>query len=183
MLVCESDRSDCLQEVWFHLVTRMRNVRGFSFGVSFDAWLTGFAKNQARLLLRKRTRQSTVNDEPKILESTRNEWKDNPYRILEQLSELSQLKSILEQLERSVSFTSYRVFFLFRIEGHSMQEIAEKLNLTEHQARDRHYFVSRKLDHLCEMYREKPTFMSTLLTQTIGDNSTHNEEDQAGRPL
>jgi RNA polymerase sigma factor (sigma-70 family) len=153
LLKCPMDRSDCLQEIWWQLLRRLKDVKKFFYSVTFEAWLTGLCRNQARLILRKKTLKRSINIDPKTLDSTWINWKDDPVRILEQRFERSLLNTALEQLEKSVSATSYRVFMMYRFEGRSAKEITDLLELTLNQVQSRQFRVHKKFKQWCRQFQ------------------------------
>lgn len=155
LLTCPMDRGDCVQEVWWHLLRRLKNLVTCSFEVNFEAWLTGLARNQALLILRKQTRNRTRNSDPNVLDSTFTDGKDDPTWVLEKRFERSLLSNILEQLEKSVPATSYRVFVMSRIEGLTAKEIAEELGLTLNQVQSRHFRIYKKFQQSCLQIQRK----------------------------
>lgn len=165
------DAEDVTQQTFLSLIEHIEQFRGEA---SFATWIMRIARNYALKVLRKRHGLPTVALEtaadkedsyatiphPEFIA----QWKDNPVSLAQRI-ELRQLldEAIAELDDR------YRLVFVLRdIEGLSVRETAEALNLTEANTKVRLLRARLQL-------RER-------LTQVLGDEATRVFPDHSHQP-
>jgi RNA polymerase sigma-70 factor, ECF subfamily len=127
---CQEDAEEVVQDVFVKAFT---NLYRFEERAQFSTWLTRIAINTALMRVRSRSRYRTVSlsqDEqsgPEIAPEQIADWRPDP----EQLYSRLELKQILIQALDSLP-DHYRTIFLLRdIEGFSITETAELLDLSD----------------------------------------------------
>lgn len=125
----DEDAEDVLQETFLKAYSHLDDFQGNS---KFYTWLVRIAVNEALMKLRKRRSDRTVPlDEP--IDTGEDElpreiavWEENP----EETYSREELAAILDQAVQSLKPTYRTVFVLRDIEGLSIEETAEALNLS-----------------------------------------------------
>ena len=125
---CVEDAEEVVQDSF---VKAFKNLDRFEERAQFSTWLTRIAVNTALMKVRARSKHKTVSlthDEPEGTDAAREyilDWHPNPEQLYSQL----ELKEILIKALDSLP-DHYRTIFLLRdIEGFSIEETAELLDL------------------------------------------------------
>ena len=151
----EADALDATQDAFLNAFRKLHTFRG---DASFSSWLYRVAHNACLMILRKRRRRPEV---PLVLTSRDNE--DNAERQLEDPGPLPGDLLADDQLRRAIDLAvatlsdSYReVFWLADIQGLSMREIADTLELTVPNVKTRLHRARLKLrDRLAQHAEER----------------------------
>ena len=110
-------------------------------------WLTTVARNKATDVLRHRRPSECLaeGNEDALLDTSRDPAAECDRRMIQ-----VRVRAVLAGLSRRVSATSYQVLYLRRMEGRSIPEIADALDLTPEQVRFRHHRMKQKFRDLFE---------------------------------
>jgi RNA polymerase sigma-70 factor, ECF subfamily len=158
MLRQEQDAEDVTQQTF---LSALENLGGFRGEASFSTWLLRIATHAALKIIRKRKGLNVVSLE-EATEGTNDsdavahpeyiaDWRQSPEELMHQHEIKRLLEEALDQLDEK-----HRLVFLLRdVEGLSVRETAEALNLSEANTKVRLLRARLKL-------RE-------LLTQALGD--------------
>lgn len=136
VLRSESDRLDCIQEVWVVILTRLPHFRIDHQRGHFRDWLTAVTRHALADYLRRHG-----NHAHEYLGAF--DWdglpgrEPDPSTLYERQCVRSAVRSALVALQGQVSPTSYQAFHLWLIEGRSVREIAACLHMTPKRVRDR----------------------------------------------
>lgn len=152
------DAEDAVQEAFLKAFLHLGQFRETS---KFSTWLIRIALNQALLKLRKRrvsgeiffddSRQDEVGDFPIDVA----DWAPNP----EELYKASEFRAILHKTLRELSPALSVVFVLQDMEGFSLEQTAEMLNLSLTAAKARSRRARLQLRERLTSYFRKPTEM------------------------
>lgn len=136
MLGNPQDAEDVLQNTFLNALTHLRTFEGRS---SLSTWLYRIAANEALMLLRRKKPEVNLQD-AEMDENTENlkpgqfvDWSALPEEEL--LS--GEGKKVLDQAIQNLSESMRIVFLLRDIEGLSIKDTAEALNLTETNVKTR----------------------------------------------
>ena len=129
----QEDAEDAVQETFLSVARNISKFRGES---AFYTWLIKIATNFALKILRKRKKMKTVSfetprmdydDGPLPPQNTIADWKDTPEIIAGKKETGRILNETLEELDEK-----YRLVFILRdVEGISVKETAQTLNISE----------------------------------------------------
>jgi len=146
----ESDRNDCVQEVWGEIITKLGQFRYDPARGQLRTWISTLVRNKAVDLIRRRARrpQEALSDAVRTSLVDRD---NDPVALYERRRLQALMGEALEELARDVPDLSYRVLHLRWFEGRTVREIADALGLTPEQVRFRYHRVKRKLFRLMEM--------------------------------
>lgn len=130
MLAREQDAEDVLQNTFLKALQHIRNFEGRS---SLSTWLYRIAANEALMLLRRKRSEISMDEEPAETEESLplpeqfTDWCCLPEQEFATAEARRQLDQAIQKLPEKL-----RVVFLLRdIEGLSIKETGEVLNLTE----------------------------------------------------
>jgi RNA polymerase sigma-70 factor (ECF subfamily) len=171
MLWQEQDAEDVTQQTF---LSALENLRGFRAEASFSIWLLRIATHAALKVIRKRKGLNTVSLE-ETAEVSENldsiphpefiaDWRQSPEQLMQRNETRRLLDEALAQLDEK-----HRLVFLWRdVEGFSVKETADALNLSEANVKVRLLRARLQL-------RER-------LTRTLGDPErrlirTHNHSN------
>lgn len=135
MLGREQDAEDVLQNTF---VKVLQHIRGFEERSSLSTWIYRIAANEALMMLRKMRPETSLDDkdegdEKDFMPSHFVDWGSLPEDTL--MSE--EAKAALERSIKDLPETLRVVFVLRDLEGLSIKETAEALNLTETNVKTR----------------------------------------------
>ena len=145
----EADRSDCFQEVWKDIVSKLAHFHQDPSRGRLSTWLMTLARNKAVDSFRRRNRhafeslgdsEATAPLDPSL----------GPAAEYEHRRTLTHIRSVLDELSGQVSPTSFQVLYLRWIEGLPTAEVAAALELTPDQVRFRSHRMKRKFRDLLE---------------------------------
>lgn len=152
ILADPQDAEDVLQETFLKALRSLRDFEGRS---SLSTWLFRIAVNEALMLVRKRHPEAVSLDEPgdpdgeeerEPLQIT--DWCCLPEKELESAESRRQLDRAVERLPSTLKV----VFILRDIEGLSIKETAEALNLSEVTVKTRLFRARMKLREDLSVY-------------------------------
>lgn len=130
MLANEQDAEDVLQTTFLKAI---QNIHEFEGRSSLSTWLYRIAANEALMLLRRKRPQVSIDQEPEepddglLMPEQFTDWCCLPEQEFATLEAKKQLDQAIQKLPEKL-----RVVFLLRdIEGLSIKETSEALNLTE----------------------------------------------------
>ena len=135
MLGREQDAEDVLQNTFLKI---LQNIRGFEERSSLSTWIYRIAANEALMMLRKMKPEvnlddKNADDDDKLMPVQLVDWGALPEEILESSEAKGYLDTVINELPESL-----RVVFILRdIEGLSIKETSEALNLTETNVKTR----------------------------------------------
>lgn len=144
----ESDREDCVQEVMVEIVRRfwqagcelsMENVTGLVAVIS---------RNKASDIVRRKYRRPEVFFDDGAGEKLPASGVSEAEADLGRGESVSLVWEALMSLDQEVPVTSYLAFYLRTIDGWSIQEIADLLQITPEQARVRCHRVKKKFESI-----------------------------------
>jgi RNA polymerase sigma-70 factor, ECF subfamily len=150
------DSQDAVQEAFFKAYQKLAEFREDS---QFSTWLIRITLNQSLMKLRKQRagREVSLNEDFQtdgdILPREVADWTPNP----EQLYRATELRNILTKTLEQVSPILQTVFVLRDIEGLSIHQTAEVLNLTHAAVKARLWRVRLQLRGLLNKYFSKQT--------------------------
>lgn len=130
----EHDAEDVTQQTFMSVIENLQNFRGDS---SFSTWIMKIATHAALKVIRKRKGLPTVSFDAPITQNSDNEelprpefiadWRDNPSELASRNETRRLIEQALSELDES-----YRIVFLLRdVEGLSVKETANILNISE----------------------------------------------------
>lgn len=135
MLGREQDAEDVLQNTFVKI---LQHIKGFEERSSLSTWIYRIAANEALMMLRKmrpevNLDEQNVNDDEDFMPVQFVDWGALPEEILESGEAKDYLESAIKDLPEPL-----RVVFILRdIEGLSIKETSEALNLTETNVKTR----------------------------------------------
>ncbi len=148
--------SDFAQDVWLAVVAEVPGLKYEPSTSGLRAWLWTVVRNKAAELVRRRTtRASERLVDADTLDATLHNRCTDPALHLEQQWEQELVGVILAKLRESSSEQSYRVLCMRVVEGRTVQEVAQTLNLTPAQVRARHHRLHKKFSALHKVYAGK----------------------------
>jgi RNA polymerase sigma-70 factor (ECF subfamily) len=135
MLGREQDAEDVLQNTFVKI---LQHINGFEERSSLSTWIYRIASNEALMMLRKMRPEVNLdgpgdNDDDEFMPVQFVDWGSLPEEILES----SEAKENLEQAIKELPAPMRVVFILRDIEGLSIKETSEALNLTETNVKTR----------------------------------------------
>lgn len=149
------DAEDVVQDAFLKAFQHLSRFRGDS---KFSTWLIRITLNQALMKLRKRslTREVSLNNdfhpEEDQLPLDVADWAPNP----EQLYRGAELRAILRKALQKLSPESRMVFVLRDIEGLSLEQTAEALDLSVGAVKARSWRARLQLRERLSRYFQKP---------------------------
>jgi RNA polymerase sigma-70 factor (ECF subfamily) len=158
MLRQEQDAEDVTQQAF---LSAMQNLAGFRGEASFSTWLLRIATHAALKVIRKRKGLATVSLEEATEGTDDSEFIPHPEYIAdwrqspEQLVHNHEIKRLLDEALGQLDEKHRMVFLLRDVEGLSVKETAEALDLTEANTKVR--LLRARLQ------------LRELLTRTLGD--------------
>jgi RNA polymerase sigma-70 factor, ECF subfamily len=152
---CREDAEDLVQETF---LKAFRHLGEFRMESRFRTWLVRIAVNEGLMKLRKDRSDwsvpvpESVNGEGRWLEREFADAHPDPERLVEQAEMQLVLGRALEALP-----SNHRVVFLLReVEGRSVQEVAQLLNITLTTAKSRIHRARRRLrKHLTPVFKQR----------------------------
>ena len=150
------DSQDAVQEAFFKAYQKLAEFREDS---QFSTWLIRITLNQSLMKLRKQrgAREMSLDEDfhadGDILPRAVTDWAPNP----EQLYRATELRNILTKTLEQVSPILQTVFVLRDIEGLSIRQTAEVLNLSRAAVKARLWRVRLQLRELLNKYFSKQT--------------------------
>ncbi len=144
------DFDDCVQEVWMEIVRKLPSLDYDPRRGRFCSWLSIVTRRKVLQLLRRRGRRSAW----KIGEVELGLGDPDPAVICQRKEERQSVQHALAVLRTQVSAVNYQVLHLTWIDGHSVSEIARRLDLTHQQVWYRHHRTKQKLRRLLEVHGE-----------------------------
>lgn len=135
MLGREQDAEDVLQNTFLKI---LQHIKGFEERSSLSTWIYRIASNEALMMLRKMRPEVNLddpgaNDDEDFMPVQFVDWGALPEEILES----SEAKDYLEMAIKDLPESMRVVFILRDIEGLSIKETSEALNLTETNVKTR----------------------------------------------
>lgn len=170
IVACHEDAEEVVQDAFFKAFQHLQDFEGRA---RFSTWLTRIAVNAALMKLRSSRRNTTISmdqelDEGSTLADKVADWKPNP----EQLYSETELREILRRAVAALPH-AYRVVFLLRdVEGVSVADTAEMLELSIPNVKARLFRARIKLRELLSMYFDRgrnATRASLPLKQIVSD--------------
>ncbi len=153
----EEERNDCFQDFWKEVVAHLGHFQYDSTRGRLWTWLATLARNKAADCIRERARHPTTplreHQAMALLDPA-----PDPATDYERRRAQNHVRRVLIQLSGQVSATSFQVLYLRWIEGRTVAEIADALELTPEQVRFRHHRVKQKLRDLLERARDQDAF-------------------------
>jgi RNA polymerase sigma-70 factor (ECF subfamily) len=141
----ESDREDCLQEVWEWLVGHLAQLSYDPRRGRLSTWLMTVARNKAVDRIR-RNRQTLTGLGEGVMALA--DPRPDPADAYDRLWTQARVRAALEELSGQVTKRSYQVLYLRWIEGRTIAEIGEVLGLTPEQVSFRHHRMKSKFREL-----------------------------------
>jgi RNA polymerase sigma-70 factor (ECF subfamily) len=153
----EEERNDCFQDFWKEVVAHLGHFQYDSTRGRLWTWLAALARNTAADCIRERARHPTTSLRQHQAMALLDPGSD-PAADYERRRAQNHVRRVLIQLSGQVSATSFQVLHLRWIEGRTVAEIADALELTPEQVRFRHHRVKRKLRDLLERAMDQDAF-------------------------
>ena len=154
IMASREDAEEVVQDAFFKAFQHLQDFEGRA---RFSTWLTRIAVNAALMRLRNLHRATTVSidqeaDEGGTLADKVADWKPNP----EQLYGRTELREILQRALAALPHT-YRIVFLLRdVEGVSVADTAEMLELSVPNVKARLYRARLQLrEHLSRYFERR----------------------------
>jgi len=141
------DLEECTQEIWVKLLKKLPNFRYHAACSQFHTWLFAVVRNHVVDRLR-RDRNRAVGRLTDLVEANLASSDSDPSHIFDRVSDYRELQRASELLKSMVSDKSYRTLQLRWIEGKSINEIANVLELTPAQVRLRQCRMKKQLQRL-----------------------------------
>ena len=131
-LTCEEDVRDCFQETFFNALRKIDSYRGDS---SITTWLAAIARNCALTKIRcKKAKSTNTGDDESVLEYDEFGFLIFPTDLLapdaERLLESREVQRIVHAAITGLSDTYRTVIIMKDIDGMSLAEIAEALDIS-----------------------------------------------------
>jgi RNA polymerase sigma-70 factor, ECF subfamily len=167
----KEDSQDAVQEAFLRAFQNLNQFRGAS---QFSTWLIRITVNQSLMKLRKQRaiREVSLDEEfqadRETLPMEVTDWAPNP----EHLYLASELRNILTKILEELSPLLRTVFVLRDIEGLSIDETAEVLNLSHAAVKARLFRVRLQLRERLNKYFSKHTEVSRAELLTVGRQTT-----------
>jgi len=150
----KEDASDLMQEAYIKAYTNLKSFRGDS---AFSTWLYSIATNVAQEKIRKDKRSKASNNKLKeaLVSSDIKEmpdWTHNPVNYFKK----QEMKTLLNKAIDSLPLKYRTVFILRDIEGFSISEVADMLNITKPTVKTRSHRSRLYLrETLGEFFKDK----------------------------
>jgi RNA polymerase sigma factor (sigma-70 family) len=178
------DRSDCIQEIWLAIVSRLEHFRPDPSRARLRTWVAALVRNISINCIRNRHRHPLEQlDATQTLTIPATE--STAAESLERTATQSLVQEALKDRSVRVSPDSFRVLYARWIEGRTIPEIAADLNLSPQQVRARHYRVIRRFHRFAQLLRgctEKEACHRTLPSDSKR-NSRHIHPSSASNTL
>jgi RNA polymerase sigma-70 factor (ECF subfamily) len=158
MLGREQDAEDVLQNTFIKI---LQHIKGFEERSSLSTWIYRIASNEALMMLRKMRPEVNLdaqdaNDDDEFMPVQFVDWSSLPEEILESTEAKEYLEMAIKELPEPM-----RVVFILRdIEGLSIKETSEALNLTETNVKTRLLRARLNLREKLSVYFSGRTFGS-----------------------
>jgi RNA polymerase sigma-70 factor (ECF subfamily) len=135
MLGREQDAEDVLQNTFIKI---LQHINGFEERSSLSTWIYRIAANEALMMLRKmrpevNLEEQSSDEDQDFMPVQFVDWSPMPEEILES----GEVKSYVEEAIKELPEPLRVVFILRDVEGFSIKETAEALNLTESNVKTR----------------------------------------------
>ena len=149
----KSEVDDCVQEVWCTVVEELPNFDYDPHRGRFRSWLYALVRNKAMDRVRRRARHpvGSLHDAQATGLRDASDQAD-PTAALEQRWNQELVRTVLGELQKVSSETSYQVFYLRSIEERSVAEVAQAMDLTPAQVRARHHRLRRRFRTMLDLF-------------------------------
>jgi RNA polymerase sigma-70 factor (ECF subfamily) len=145
----DPDLSDCAQDIWGKLITRLASFEHNTDRCSFQSWLNVLVRHQAIDLIRRERRSAlqSLEDMPASELICRLESLD---LLPESAALIDELHAALQEFSRSVSPRTYQVLTMRWLQGLSVAETARNLGMTHRQVWTCYHRARKRLRRLLE---------------------------------
>lgn len=144
----DSDRDDCVQDVMLEIVKKFGAAQTQPVSGGVEGWIRVVSKHKAADIVRRRIRKPEVGFDDGSGEAVPSRAQEQLAHAENQGESVSLVWEALLRLDSEVTVTSYLIFFLRTIEGWSVPEIAEVMQISAKQARFRCHRVKRRFEEI-----------------------------------
>ena len=150
--VTHDDLEECVQDVWAVLVERMVRFEICPKRARFRTWLYTIVRNKAVDRVRASLRDSdlSLDDSKYRIPIPAADAMYNPAVEVERKSDKQQVHKALKELQKTISWQNYQVYHLRKFDGLSVQEVADRMEMTEGAVRTCQHRVEKRLRELIE---------------------------------